>query len=428
LPRKFRLTRWEANWLRHKINDEKTDMRTLNKISKNLWRAVLLLLAVSASTGSATAQTWQTVLAYQPAVPKGKTPFAACSSVAADGLGNVFSGGSANDGEGTEDGQVLQTTDTTETAWFLSDDSNTEPAADITAVNNIGFDSSGNLYSVGQLFPEQGSGAPYWYVRKSSNRGATWTTVDLYQYSSGSYPWADATGFTADNSGNIYVVGGAYDGSLKRHWLVRKSSNSGETWANADDEIIGNFPSSAAFVASVGIFVAGDPGTLGWSVRFSANAGATWANVDAPFPTGAGAWSVASDYQGNVYVTGSTPVTAAYSEWVTRKSSNGGQTWQTVDTYTLAPDKSAVGHGLGVTAAGTIVAVGQANDASGTTHWIAREPNSSGVWQTVDNYQLVSGSNAAAYGVVTDATGNLLVTGSAVNSAKGTFWVVRKLP
>jgi hypothetical protein len=195
-----------------------------------------------------------------------------------------------------------------------------------------------------------------------------------------------------------------------------------------DDAMITNLASAAAFVPGVGIFVAGDPGTLGWTVRFSGNGGETWATVDAPFPAGAGAWSVTSDSQGNVYVTGSEPATTTYSEWVTRKSSNGGQTWQTVDTYTLAPDKSAVGHGLGVTAVGTVVAVGQANDASGTTHWIAREPNSSGVWQTVDNYQLVSGSNAAAYGVVTDATGNLLVTGSAVNSAKGTFWVVRKLP
>jgi hypothetical protein len=398
-------------------------MNTFNKISKHLWRAVLPLLAMTTITGSAAAQTWQTVLVYQPAVPRGSTPFAAGSSLAADELGDVFSGGSANAVDGKEAGQVLQATDTSETSWLLTDDSNTDPASDVTAVNNLGFDSNGNLYSVGQLF----GSTTYWYVRKSANRGATWTTVDLYQYVAGSI-WADATGFTADNAGNIYVVGGAYDTSMKRHWLVRKSSNGGETWTNVDDAMITNLASSAAFVPGVGIFVAGDPGTLGWSVRFSANAGATWANVDAPFPTGAGAWSVASDYQGNVYVTGSTPVTAAYSEWVTRKSSNGGQTWQTVDTYTLAPDKSAVGHGLGVTAAGTIVAVGQANDASGTTHWIAREPNSSGVWQTVDNYQLVSGSNASAYGVVTDAAGNLLVTGSAVNSSKETFWIVRKLP
>jgi len=413
-------------------------MKTLYKISKHLWRAVLPLLAVSASTGSATAQTWQTVLVYQPAVPKGTTPFAGGTGLAADELGNVFSGGSANVAGGTEDGQVLQTTDTTETTWFLSDDSNTDPAYDFTAVNNLGFDSNGNLYSVGQLFPDHGLLPPYWYVRKSSNGGVTWTTVDLYQYASGSYPWADATGFTADNSGNIYVVGGAYDAAMKRHWLVRKSTDGGQTWALADDEMIGNLPSSAAFVPGVGIFVAGDPGTIGWTVRRSLDGGATWATVDAPFSSGAGAWSVASDSLGNIYVVGSESVTATtttkpaktvtYSAWVTRKSANGGATWQTVDSYTLAPYESAVGHALGVTAAGTVVAVGQANDASGTAHWIARELNSSDVWQTVDNYQLASGNNAAAQGVVTDAAGNLLVTGSAVSSPKGTFWIVRKLP
>jgi hypothetical protein len=415
------------------IKDGKIDMETLNKISKNLWRAVLTLLAVSASTGSATAQTWQTVLVYQPAVPKGSTPYAGGTGLAADDLGNVFSEGGANAVDGKEAGQVLQTTDATETTWLLSDDSNTDPAADVSAVNSLGFDSNGNLYSVGQLF----GSTTYWYVRKSSNRGATWTTVDLYQYVSGSI-WADATGFCADNSGNIYVVGGAYDANIKRHWLVRESSDGGQTWANVDDAMISNVASSAAFVPGVGIFVAGDPGTIGWTVRFSSNGGETWATVDAPFPAGAGAWSVASDSLGNVYVTGSEPVTGAtttkppktvtYSAWVTRKSANGGATWQTVDSYTLAPCESAVGHALGVTAAGAVVAVGQANDASGTTHWIAREPNSSGVWQTVDNYQLVSGDNAIAYGAATDAAGNLLVTGSAINSTKGTSWIVRKLP
>jgi hypothetical protein len=257
--------------------------------------------------------------------------------------------------------------------------------------------------------------------------------VDQYQYP-GEF-WTGAFGFTADNSGNIYVVGGAYDlGPSGRHWLVRKSTDGGLTWANVDDDTLIGYPASqAAFVPGVGIFVVGDPGNIGWTVRLSTNGGTNWATVDAPFPPGAGAYSVASDSLGNIYVVGSEPLTkpgttVKYSAWVTRMSANGGATWQTVDSYTLAPYESAVGHALGVTAAGTVVAVGEANDASGTAHWIAREPNSSGVWQTVDNYQLASGNNASAQGVVTDAAGNLLVTGSAVNSSKGTFWIVRKLP
>jgi hypothetical protein len=328
------------------------DMETMNKISKNLWRAVLPLLAVSASTGSAAAQqpSWETVLVYQAAVPKGSTPNAGGTSLAADESGDVFSGGGANAVDGKEAGQVLQTTDSTETTWFLSDDSNTNPASNITVVNNLGFDSNGYLYSVGQLFPA--TGAPYWYVRKSSNRGAMWTTVDQYQYAAGSYPWADATGFTADKLGNIYVVGGAYDVIIKRHWLVRESSNGGKIWANVDDVIITNLASSAAFVPGGGIFVAGDPGNVRWTVRFSGKGGETWATVDA-LPPGAGAFSVASDSQGNIYVVGLETLTkpgttVTYFAWVTRMSAEGGAsgTWQTVDTYTLAPYESAAGHAL----------------------------------------------------------------------------------
>jgi hypothetical protein len=166
--------------------------------------------------------------------------------------------------------------------------------------------------------------------------------------------------------------------------------------------------------------------------------GATWTTVDAPFGSGAGAWSVASDSIGNIYVAGSKSVTVTttkpkktitYEEWITRKSSDGGNTWSTVDTFTLAQNESAVGHGLGRSVSGDMVAVGQAADSTGSVHWIVRAPSSAGSWQTVDNFQL-SGKyhNAAAYGVVTDAAGNLLVTGYAGSYPNGNYWIVRKLP
>src|SRR6266446_3997177 len=189
---------------------------------------VLVLLGVFTATTTAMAQTWQTVLAYQRVA--GKSAAGLC--LAADASGNVFSGGEAEDSSSNEHGLVLKT-DTTQGSWFLGDDTNPNPSNYISEVYNLGFDSIGNLYSVGQLWPGHGLLPPYWQVRKSSDRGATWTTVDLYQYPSGS--WIDVTGFTADNSGNIYVVGGAMDAAGNRHWLARKSANGGQTWALVDD-------------------------------------------------------------------------------------------------------------------------------------------------------------------------------------------------
>ncbi len=401
-------------------------MKTKTSLRKALFRAVSPLLAASVLS-MATAQTWQNDLVYQ-FVPS-KSSYGRC--LAADSLGNVFSEGIGDDNAFIENGVVLKTS-ATETTWAVIDDTNPNPGYYTSDVYSLGFDSNGNLYSIGQLWPDHGLLPTYWYVRKSADSGRTWATVDQYQYPSGS--WINVTGITADNSGNIYVLGGATDGSGNRHWLVRKSGDAGQTWALVDD-VVGNLAAQAAYVPGTGLFVVGNQGAVGWTVRRSLDAGATWATVDAPFTSGAGAWSVASDGRGNIYVVGSKSVTAqttkpkhtvTYSVWITRMSADAGNTWSTVDTYTLAQNASAGGHALTMTATGSIVAVGAANDAHGS-HWIVRTPTTSGAWQTIDNFQLSAGNSASAYGVVTDAAGTLLVTGQANGYPSGSYWVIRKL-
>jgi photosystem II stability/assembly factor-like uncharacterized protein len=90
-------------------------------------------------------------------------------------------------------------------------------------------------------------GIACWYVRKSSDSGLNWSTVDLYQYAAGTP--IDATGFAADNSGNIYV-----SGYSNNHWLVRKSTDGGQTWRLVDN-LIGPTANGAGFVPGAGVFV-----------------------------------------------------------------------------------------------------------------------------------------------------------------------------
>jgi hypothetical protein len=158
--------------------------------------AVALLGAIPSKS---TAQTWQTVLDYQLAAGKESEG----SGIVADAFGNVFSGGIGADVVGTNHGIVLNT-DTTQANWYFSDDTNPSAAQDQSVIWNMGLDAKSNVYSIGQLTPNS-TGVASWYVRKSSNSGVTWSTVDLYQYTPGL--WVDVTGFAADNSGNIYVVG-----------------------------------------------------------------------------------------------------------------------------------------------------------------------------------------------------------------------------
>jgi hypothetical protein len=412
----------------------KSQHLTLNLPAKLLGLSLTVLSAQSVG-----AQTWQTVLDYQLAAGKESDG----SGIVADAFGNVFSGGIGADAAGTNHGIVLKT-DTTQANWYFSDDTNPSAPQDQSVIWNMGLDANNNVYSIGQLTPNN-TGTTYWYVRKSSDSGTTWSTVDQSLYGGGRF--MDATGFAADDTGNIYVVGWGQDqtvvGSGKHtttqttiHWLVRKSTDGGQSWNLVDDVTGTSGANGAGFVPGAGVFVAGGrfagSGNSSWLVRRSPNGEpGTWSTVDGPFALGA-ARGVAGDSQGNVYVSGSMFVTTqaatkrtpaqGYYAWVTRKSRDGGNTWSTMDTFTYTQNTGGYGPvGSGRNATGNVVVVGESSG-----HWIVRTPDLSGAWHTIDDFQLAPGYRASAGGVATDAAGSLLVTGSA-NDYTGTHWIVRRL-
>jgi hypothetical protein len=387
------------------------------------------------------AQTWQTVLDYQLAPGQSASGHA----LAADASGNVFSGGAAMDATKTGHGLVLRT-DTTAVNWHLSDDTNPDPTHYNSFVwRGLGFDPAGNLYSVGTLTPKCSSRTcpgSSWYVRKTSNGGASWSTVDSFQYAPGNNSAARA--FVADLVGNVCIAGYGTDATGVMHWLIRRSVNGG-SWTLVDD-----FPApstrasvpteaNAAHVApGLGLFVVGQIATQSgnvWLVRRSLNGGVTWSTVDT-FQLVQGldayAYGVSSDNQGNVYVGGGAIASQTaikgkvyYSrDWIVRKSSDGGNTWATADVFSNT-GAATFGLSMGRDSAGNVVEAGSVQDAQGVSHWLVRRPDASGVWQTIDDFQLAPGFSAQAESVVTDAAGNLLVTGGASDAA-GAHWIVRR--
>lgn len=391
-------------------------------------------MAVALSAQTVLAQAWTTVLQYAPS-KSGALGYA----IAADPSGDAFSCGLAGGG------YVLGTTVANETQWSvrlaLTDTSATAPS-----LYHLGFDDQGNLYAVGEtlettyISKRDRSTQDYWSVTKSSNGGASWNPVDYYQYvpglttTQGGLGVNAATGFTADNQGNIYVVGWVQDAAGTYHGLVRKSSDGGGSWTLALDLPGYEFGHAAFSPATGAIFVVGNLGPAGgelapWLVERSLDYGATWQAVDTPTPapfSSAASDTVACDSAGNVYVVGRAVKETATSTnvvWLTRQSADGGDTWQTMDAVS-----AALARGVAVTPSGTVVVVGQAEDAQGTIHWITRTNSGSG-WQPSDDFQLAPGAQAVAEGVTTDAAGNILVTGFALSSSRAAskYWVVRKL-
>src|SRR5205814_428740 len=129
---------------------------------------------------------------------------------------------------------------------------------------------------------------------------------------------------------------------------------------------------------------------LTWLVRRSLDDGATWSTVDAPQLGNAFAWAISSDSQGGIYVAGRETVTVksgksvmSYTEWIVRKSGDGGNTWGTVDQFKLSAPNSSVTWGIGRDSTGNVAAVGYGIDGQGIEHWLVRTPDSSGAWQTI---------------------------------------------
>jgi hypothetical protein len=176
------------------------------------------------------------------------------------------------------------------------------------------------------------SSSQAWIVRRSLDDGGTWTTVDAYQASSG-YA-ATAFGAGADAQGNIYVVGRAAmpnKSGTSTHWQVRKSTNGGLSWTTVDDYALFGSGNQVALGftadASGNLFVAGSAsasatgGPYYWIVRENPGGAGIWSNVDNfPYTSGAEAHAVAADGIGNVFVGGQGSPASGAVHWLVRKN------------------------------------------------------------------------------------------------------------
>ena len=237
-----------------------------------------------------------------------------------------------------------------------------------TGYNAITSDWLGNLYAAAN------GGA--WYVNSSVDGGATWDTLDILPR------YSIPRGIAADADGNVYVAGNV---TTSRTWLVTKGTLLGSIWTTADAFLpSGGASANAVFChPTAGVFVTGNAGSR-WTTRRSRDGGATWQTVDSlGFSSASSGNGIGADAQGNIYVVG-TP-------WTVRKSSDGGNTWTTVDSF------SGTANAFAADANGNLFVVGCTINASTglPNQWIVRmSVAGTGQWQTVDTFKPV-GSNGS---------------------------------
>lgn len=279
-------------------------------------------------------------------------------------------------------------------------------------------------YVVG--YDRDAGGHTLWATREST--GAAFSTVDSYQYPASTNN-AEAFAATVDSSGDVFVTGFAVDAALVQHWVVRKAAAG--VWSTSDDytcaDVAGGTSAGGFSAVASGstVYVGGrchdGAGLSYWVVRKSTNSGSTWATasvVHEGASGGNGAHLALNPSTGNLYAGGGSDGTM-----LLRMSSDGGSTWTDVDSFSLGGTNNTEAKGVYITGNGTIYTAGAVNDGV-TTHWIVRS-NVTGSFTTIDNFTM-GGSVAMAMGLVGDASNNVYVAGLATDAGGTQHWLVRK--
>lgn len=200
---------------------------------------------------------------------------------------------------------------------------------------NGGYSMPGGLVCVGTNVFVAGTSGDRWQVRKYSGSGVAWELVDDWRLDP-AHP-SQVRGITADQSGNIYVVGQGYRAlgrrGSQRDWIVRKGTGLGT----------GSFQTVDRFELEP------DKGSM--------------------------ASGVCVDASGNVHVTGlglATVDSYTPAHWITRRLSITTGTWSTTDHYFLAPASAAQGLNIAADFRGNVFASGWANEATARHQWVVR--------------------------------------------------------
>jgi hypothetical protein len=282
-------------------------------------------------------------------------------------------------------------------------------------INRLGCDTAlGALYSVGYVRKADNSLA--WDVRTSLDDGQSWGPLDSgWQLSLGVN--TRARGFASDQAGNLFVCGNAIDSKGRVSMILRKSGDRGMTWqtqAIGVDAVALHFlPANS--LNQGGLFAVGRPGVNAWGVQRSRDAGNTWTTVDSWTVAKSGdtaATAIASDPQGNLYVAGHgrKGINSPYG-WYVRRSSDGGNTWQMLLTNFSAGGDSLVNDAV-LDAAGNLWVVGAVNGANSITEiWAMQRWNQVSGWSGPMYPYGNPSPRSHARGTSADPTGRVYVTG-----------------
>ena len=276
-----------------------------------------------------------------------------------------------------------------------------------------------------------------------------WQTADLFQGVPGFRANATDIGTAADGT-TLYSVGWAdFNTAGDYSAIVRKSIDSGLTWATVDNYLEPGWSSASYRGFGAGTIATGGSlfacGTLWdqptqsqrWLVRESGAGGTSWQTTDT-YQAVPGASATCGDvkmnpYTGDVYAVGGGYTGAGTStpyNWIVRKRAAGSTSFVTVDTVSSEPYAEARAVAFHRTAG--VLVVGRVGYGT-TSRWTVRgSANGGATWTNVDLFQDSAGAFSLARGIAVSPSGTIYVCGKAIQTFKKgpvksvNNWVVRR--
>jgi hypothetical protein len=344
-----------------------------------------------------------------PMTYRAKRTFVALALVVAAGCGtrpgaaDPVAGGGGGQGGGGGDGPGCDPS----TSWQNVDD-----LSDMSAdARPWGLGSApGALFVAGSV--AVGS-SKRWMVRVTRNGGESWEVADDFQLFANEDASASRVAVAAD--GTIYVAGEAR-GADGLHRIVRRSTDGGAEWETIDDFQLepgqDGFSTSLAINADGHVFAGGNNSDgVNWRyVMRSTTNGGDW-DSSAEFQLEDGLYTamyMSTFDDDTFYVAGNGVVVDEVYRWIALTHGADGEV-SILDNFELSPGQNSAARGIWALPSGTLYAPGHADDAQSEAHWMLRRSTDAGAsWETIDDYVA---SDAYAESIVMDRAGNLFVLG-----------------